>query len=139
MTYGRAVFENLDERANFKYFIVEPHDYTEDGVDKYSPTIRNLKNDEVVMIKGSIYDDCWWNDGVKDTNYKGCVPWIESKESHTYHCPEYYNTKEEYADDVNRFTDDYREYKPRMAEAEIVTQRYLLVESACGYPPIYEL
>ena len=76
MTYGRRVFENLDERSEYKYFIVEPHDYTKNGTDKYSPTTRSLTGNEMVKITGEIVDYCWWDNGVAGT--EGCVPWVEA-------------------------------------------------------------
>lgn len=75
MTYGRRVFKNLDENSDYKYFIVEPHDYTEDGADKYSPTTRSLRGDERVKTVGTIVDYCWWD----EEKYNGCVPWIEAE------------------------------------------------------------
>lgn len=61
----------------------------------------------------------------------------ESISNQNYHCPEYYDIKEEYADDVYRFVDNFQRKNPDMTEAEILSQRYILVESACGYPPIF--
>jgi hypothetical protein len=78
MTYGRRVFKNLDEGSKYKYFIVEPHDYTENGGDKYSPTTRSLIGNERVKITGTIADFCWWDWGIDNTDYKGCVPWIDA-------------------------------------------------------------
>lgn len=75
MTYGRRVFKNLDESSNYKYFIVEPHDYTENGADKYSPTTRNLTGKERVKIVGTIANYCWWN----EEGYDGCVPWVDAE------------------------------------------------------------
>lgn len=75
MTYGRRVFKNLDENSNYKYFIVEPHDYMEDGADKYSPVTRSLREDERVKIVGAIAHYCWWN----EEEYDGCVPWVDAE------------------------------------------------------------
>lgn len=75
MTYGRRVFKNLDESSNYKYFIVEPHDYTKDGADKYSPTTRSLRGNERVKIVGAIAHYCWWN----EEEYDGCVPWVDAE------------------------------------------------------------
>lgn len=37
----------------------------------------HLKNDEIVKVTGYLIDDCFWNDGVDDSMYRGCVPWVE--------------------------------------------------------------
>ena len=76
MTYGRLLFENLNTESEYRYFIAEPYDVIEDGGLRYSPTTMNIESTDKVKIKGIMDDNCSWNDGVDDTDYKGCVPWI---------------------------------------------------------------
>lgn len=50
-TYGRRVFKNLDESSEYKYFVVDPFDYTEDGGSKYSPFMNSLNGKEKVKLR----------------------------------------------------------------------------------------
>jgi len=77
MTYGRLLFENLNPDAEYKYFIAEPDDVMEDDVYRRSPTTMNIRDTDTVKITGVVADACYWDFGVDDTNYKGCVPWVE--------------------------------------------------------------
>ena len=83
MTYGRLLIQNLDPGADYKFFIIEPHDVIEDGGLRYSPTTRNLVSGNVILVRGEMSDSCYWENGFEGTDvkgdYKGCVPWIEIK------------------------------------------------------------
>lgn len=78
------------------------------------------------------------------------VKWFTSKECEKgnwsyeniqdkYHCPKYYETKEEYLQNVDRFIADYKEINPQATDPEALANRYVEVEAKCGYPPIWEI
>ncbi len=77
MTYGRLLFQNLTPNVDYEYFIAEPDDVISDGALRYSSTTRDIGDDDVVKVVGIVKDSCFWTDGVSDTDYKGCVPWVE--------------------------------------------------------------
>lgn len=77
LTYGRIIFKNLTSNNQYKYFIAEPNDLIKDGALRYSPTTRSIRNDDVVIVSGEVEDFCFWYDGIDDTEYYGCVPWID--------------------------------------------------------------
>ena len=80
MTYGRRLFENLIPGSEYKYFIAEPEDVIYEGGLRYSPTTMNIKDSDIVKVTGTMTDNCYWDSGVDDTDYDGCVPWIRIEE-----------------------------------------------------------
>lgn len=70
MTYGRRLFENLDINSQYKYLIVEPEEES---------MTADINDGDIVKVIGVIVDNCYWND-IKNTDYKGCVPWVEIEE-----------------------------------------------------------
>src|SRR3989338_4923349 len=83
MTYGRILFKNLTPNNSYEYFIAEPDDVIVDGGSRYSPTTGKIQYDDVVIVSVEISYYFVWNDGVDDTEYRGCVPWINIEKIET--------------------------------------------------------
>ncbi|KKR69851.1 MAG: hypothetical protein UU13_C0020G0002 [Candidatus Nomurabacteria bacterium GW2011_GWB1_40_7] len=83
LTYARLIFKNLTYGSRYKYFIAEPNDLIRNGGSMYSPTTRSIGDDDTVIVSGGVRDFCFWHDGVDDTKYRGCVPYIDIDEIET--------------------------------------------------------
>jgi hypothetical protein len=78
MTYGRRVLKILEPDNNFQYFIAG--DFEPDDL------MKKFLKEDVLKVTGTIVmhsgaspskmdDACYWY-GIKNINYKGCVPWV---------------------------------------------------------------